>query len=220
MKRKMNVTMFGLFLIFFGYIDMTLSIEVYASSGRFYNQTPMNTIYGIVVDSKGNIFFALSANSIQVFDNTGAFLYGFAYATPWGNSTFAIDSNDVVHIAVAGEGIQSFYNGYLIKQRAFMHADEFTEIRNSRKQRYVDIDGNIYIIRDRVFSMEVQIYDKYGDFVRNISRANITAGSPAVARINYAIQIFLGSARPIILFLGVTMFFIHSIKLLLKIKKS
>ena len=219
MTKKMVITIIGLFLFVFGYINTALSFGVYGIPGRFYSQTSMSSIYGIVVDSRGNIFFALSTNSIQVFDNTGSFLYRFAYATPGGATTFAIDSNDIIYVAVARGGeIQSFYDGYLVERRMFTHDTEFTELRNSRRQKYVDVEGNIYIIRNRVINMDVQMYNRYGNFVRNISRINVSPNPPAIARISYVMRIFRDSVRPIVPFLGIIMVFVTNPKLLSKAK--
>jgi len=139
--------------------------------GRFYNELPI--LYnGIAVDSMGNIYIGIRLhNAIQVYDNTGMFLYHFSFPSNGGGVfAFYIDENDIVHVAVArGVGYLAFYNGRRYGERRRMEPNELREFDSRRVNTYVDIDGNTYIVaRGRV-----RMYDEQGYFIRSIFPGSI-----------------------------------------------
>lgn len=171
MKSKAIITILGIIFFICGFfgIFLTMNFPVTGRIGRFYDQLPMGAVNRIVVDSSGNIYVGVTyRSSIQVYDNTGMFLYRFSFPGRGGTYfTFYIDNDDIVHVAVAREhGVFSFKNGYLIGEREFIHANEIADIRNQSRREYVDNEGNVYIIQR---TRSVRMYDAHGNFIRRIA---------------------------------------------------
>ena len=181
MKTKLGITLVGLFLLLAGFMGFIASVgnSVRGQFGRFYDQVPIHELIGIVVDGSGNIFWGTSNhNSIQVYDNTGAFLYRFSFPTGGGTFSFYIDSYDILHVATArGNRVFSFKEGVLINEERCEDSSSFYEFRNRRQREYVDRDGNIYRIRPRW----VRMYDEHDNFMRTIfARTPIWPFSPII----------------------------------------
>jgi hypothetical protein len=170
MSNKLVVLTFAgialLVLILLGFFISTRN-NFSSQIERFDEPKSTHSIYGVAVDSTGKIHFGLTEyNAIQVYDNTGTFLYGFSFPTDTGVFTFYIDPNNIVHVATArGRKVFSFENGYLVNERMFAHANEFTEIKNNREMVYFDYNENKYIVR----AWWVWMHDRDGNFVRIIS---------------------------------------------------
>jgi len=197
---RMISTLIGSLLMLCGFFGFFLSFSNLSSgrTGRFYDPLPVTTINGAVVDSSGNIYWGLSnPHSIQVYDNTGVFLYRFSFPTGGGASySFYIDSDDVIHIAVArGVGVFSIKDGYLVERRP-VEGNEIAEFRTRRQNIYTDNGGNVYVLRGR----GVRIYDENGNFIRAISQ-----GLYMQMLLSPPIMVF-------VLILGVIVVFVSNIK--------
>ncbi|MCL2224333.1 MAG: hypothetical protein FWB96_05120 [Defluviitaleaceae bacterium] len=168
-KLKISITILCLHLVLFGVATTFVSIGSIPQGriGRFYDELPLWGMNGIVVDNVGNVYFGTGINnSIQVYDNTGVFLYRFAVPAGSGMFTFYIDNEDTVYVAAARGGVFSFRDGYLVSERRPVEGNELAEFRNNSLPEYIDNDGNVYVIQRRGY---VRMYDIEGAFLRNIS---------------------------------------------------
>jgi len=165
----------GVLMLFFGFIGFFIASGAAASviSGRYYDQKPLHRIDGISVDSNGNIHCGnFDYRSIQVYDNSGVFLYRFT--VPFSGSVdffaFYIDDDDIVHITDAVRArIVSFKDGYLVNDLRASGDDSQSDLfngfgRNSRNVSY-DSEGNRYAASGRT----VQVYDQDGALIRSVS---------------------------------------------------
>ncbi|PAB55461.1 hypothetical protein [Anaeromicrobium sediminis] len=102
---KMVLTVVAMFLFLFGWIGgfiSGLSSMDSVNSQKYYKQYPLNEKNGIAVDSDSNIYIGEGqTGSIQVYDSTGNFQYGFGFPTG-GGGWFAFGiKEDRIHIVTA-----------------------------------------------------------------------------------------------------------------------
>ena len=82
MKRML--TILGILFFSFGFIEfMMLFVSACQDqTGRYIDQKPLYTTNGIAVDSKGYLYYGIREfSTIQVYDNTGVFMYRFSFRT-------------------------------------------------------------------------------------------------------------------------------------------
>ncbi|MCL2224789.1 MAG: hypothetical protein FWB96_07470 [Defluviitaleaceae bacterium] len=209
MTGKKFFTNIGLLLLIIGFFGffLTLNVPVTGRVGRFYDQMHMPRINGMAVDSAGNIFVGAGGHlgAIQVFDNTGIFLYRFTFP-PGGGAyfTFYIDDDDIVHVAVArGSRYMAFKDGYLVGERRPLETGELEEIRRRRRGSRVDNEGNIYALR----GMRVRMYDENRNFIRTIS-------------FNTPLRLLLPNMMGFLFFMGIVIMVVANKSFVIEILKS
>ena len=193
MKARVVFTIIGVVLLFFGFcascVFMTVN-TVAKQTGRFDDQKPLYEIRGIVVDSSGDIYYGIdNHSSIQVYDNTGGFLYRFAFKSVK-FLEFYIDKDDVLHVVMltSNGDVYSLYDGNIID--TYKTADSGNmgiSFRKLRESSYSDDRGNRYDISGTT----VRMYDDNGTFIRKI----VPNGAPVwpfPAFVYFGISIFGG----------------------------
>jgi len=149
------------------------SVEI----GRQYDRRALHSLEGVVVDSRGNIYYGLGlvplsrAGSIQVHNSEGDFLYNISFPTWTGTFFFYVDSDDVLHVfPVRNDRVLSFRHGELIDSRRHnSNMDRNATINRMRyhqqQTEFTDIHGNRYVLSS---SVNFRMYDSYGNFIRTI----------------------------------------------------
>ena len=167
---KIATTTIGVILLLFGFFGFFIAAGTRMSdkTGKLFNQKPLYTINGIAVDSIGNIYYGNKEHtSIDVYDNKGSFLYRFSF--PSGYFVFHIDHEDIVHVATARVNkIFSFKDGDLLSERKYINSQEKSDIINEfnrqRKRKYIDSNGNKYVIS----VITIKVYDQQGTLIRRV----------------------------------------------------
>ncbi len=95
----------GTLFLLFGFIGfMYVAANAMATQYQALSTPlPINQVNGMAVDSKGQIHIGDSqTSSIQTFDSSGRFLYGFTFPTGGaGWFAFGMDTDDAIHIVTA-----------------------------------------------------------------------------------------------------------------------
>lgn len=188
LKTKVLFLVIGVILVIFGSSGFLISISYKTDPiGRYNDQKPLYSVNGIVVDSKGNLYYGTDQyNSIQVYNNKGAFLYRFSLPNAF--FTFYIDSDDIIHVASArANGVLSFKDGELMNVREYMEGENvIPEFARLQKENYYDDLGNRYYIyglaenrsldtigtkgtKVHLSNKTVNIYDPQGTFISMVS---------------------------------------------------
>jgi hypothetical protein len=168
------LTILGILFFSFGLIEFTM-LFVSASqdqTGRYIDQKPLYTTNGIAVDSKGYLYYGIREfNTIQVYDNTGVFMYRFSFGTGGaGYFVFIIDDEDIVHVATARQNcIYSYQNGDLINTYQYVdvkeESDTIDTFRGLQRDHFMDEYGNRYIVEGRT----IEIYNSNGALLRSVT---------------------------------------------------
>lgn len=152
MKTSKVVAFFvGILLISAGMCGFVMCVGVSVNSRHSTLEAPIaiNSINGIAVDAAGLIHIADNqSGSVQTFDDSGRFRYGYTFPIGGGSFAFGMDSNDIV--CVYGYRTKSFLcykDGKLLSEHS----------RDSR-ERYEALEGAGRINRGRSFSRDGTVY--------------------------------------------------------------
>ena len=156
MKLKVNkrlsilLTLGAICLFLLGFIGFITSHSMVGDHiGKYYNQQPLNDISGIVVDSYENIYIGVGeAGSIQVYDRSGDFQYGFSFPTAGGiSSIFGIEQDKIHVIAARTHNYYVFDNGELV------YSEEKIDTKRSQ-----ELQTQYHMIRDDSYDTNNKIY--------------------------------------------------------------
>ena len=153
---KIIAFIIGFVMIFFGMGGFLSSFATAATdkSGMMVSSVPINQVNGIAVDSIGQIYIGDGQSScIQVFSNTGQFMYGFAFATGGaGYFAFGIDDEDIIHIVTARtESYFQYMNGKCIDSESidYSRQEQLEEDYNMRRDNQYSSQDKKYFVSSR-----------------------------------------------------------------------
>jgi hypothetical protein len=116
---RIAISFLAVMIFFFGFFGFFLGSSYSTgdyNSGKYFKQHPLNEKNGIAADSFGNIYIGeTETGSIQVYDPSGRFKYGFSF--PTGGSgwfAFGIEQNKVHVITARTDSYFVFSDGELI----------------------------------------------------------------------------------------------------------
>jgi len=142
-KVKPLILIVGILLYLFGFIGFVYPLSFSNKTETFYEVRTINDRNGLAIDSHGNFYIGDGEkNNIQVFSNTGNFLYGLTIDTNSGSFNFGIDSNDIIHVITVRNNLHlKFRNGELISEE-IVDYDRKEEIREMYKMSDGDLLTN------------------------------------------------------------------------------
>ncbi len=173
MKNDKTIISF-LFLIL-SFISMVAALisltNSYSNKLEFLEtEKPVRTVEKIAVDSEGLIYYHIpSFRSLQVYNNSGDFLYRIAFP---GDFHWTIDSEDLLHVVMRRNDRLSYHT--IIARKAVLEEavidatdseNNMIIYDNNKKTNYKDQIGYQYSIKEKV----VQVLDQNGDFVARIA---------------------------------------------------
>ena len=150
---KIIAFIIGFVIIIFGFSGFFSSFATATTNedGMMASSLPLNEVNGIAVDSKGQIYIGDGQSScIQVFNNTGQFMYGFAFPTGGaGWFAFGIDDQDLIHIVTARtDSYFQYYNG----ERIYSESIDYSR-RKQLEKSYDMSDGNSFKSCNKEYSV-------------------------------------------------------------------
>ena len=150
---KVVAFILGCIFIFFGSYGFLscFSSATTDNKGVLVSSLPINDANGIVVDSKGNIYIGdAQSSSVQVFSNTGQFLYGFSFPTGGaGWFAFGIDDQDIIHIVTART---DSYFQYLNGERIYSESIDSSR-QEQLEKAYKMSSGNSFDFQNKKYSV-------------------------------------------------------------------
>lgn len=151
---KIFFTIIGIFLLLFGFIGFMTCAATSTSSvnvSKYYKPYPLNDKNGLVVDSNGNIYIGdTQTGSIQVYDMSGNFQYGFNF--PTGGSgwfTFGIEQDKIHVLTTRTQSHFIFNNGELISSEKGI---DYNQSEKLQKQYHMTTD-NSYELNNRIYTI-------------------------------------------------------------------
>lgn len=160
---KVIAFIIGFILILFGLTGFLSSTATAPTdeNGMMVSSLPLNEVNGIAVDSKRQIYVGDGQSScIQVFSNTGQFIYGFSFPTGGaGWFAFGIDNHDVIHIVTARtDSYFQYFNG----ERIYSESIDYSR-QNQLEKAFNMSYGNSYESYNKEYSVssrnQITIHD-------------------------------------------------------------
>lgn len=181
-KLKISLVILGVILFWIGFGGFFGGFRNYHSVEIFYKVRSIAQAGGIVIDSKGNFYIGDDErNTIQVFSESGEFLYGFTIQGGGGGVfSFGIDNEDNIHVVTArGDNYDIIKDGLLISEE---------EIDEKRKQELIEqysMDGGkVYVTKTHkyivTFARNIKVYNLFNRDSRRID-LKIPFWPPSVA---------------------------------------
>nr|HPK07597.1 hypothetical protein [Aminivibrio sp.] len=133
--NKTIPTIIGICMVLFGmagFIFAAMGSAGTAGADTYYDQHALNEKNGIAVDSSGNIYVGEGeTGSIQVYDGSGGFEYGFRFPTGGGGwFSFGIDAENKIHVVTARtDSYFVFSDGELVYSEEDISNDRSDELQ-------------------------------------------------------------------------------------------
>ncbi len=173
---RIIITMIAVCLVLFGFIGFLASATGTMNDMNpniYHDQHSLNDKNGIAVDSFGNIYIGEGeTGSIQMYDHTGLFQYGWSFPTGGGGwFVFGIDK-DQIHVVTARTD-----SYFVFKDGELVYSEENISYEHSRdlQKRYNMSETNCFIMDNTIYRIS---------FLNTVKIENNSAGYADTIQLN------------------------------------